>query len=65
MKILFISYKFYPDIGGIEVNSEIFATQFSNFGATIKVVTWTTLIGINNFKTMCYFFLKSIQLILK
>lgn len=41
MKILFFSHKFYPDIGGIEVNSEILANQFSNLGAQVKLVTWT------------------------
>lgn len=32
MKILFLSHKFYPDIGGIEVNSEILATAFHKAG---------------------------------
>lgn len=45
MKILFFSHNFYPDIGGIEVNSEIFATEFVALGADIKLVTWTQEIG--------------------
>lgn len=49
MKILFISHKFYPDIGGIEVNSEILATQFVKFGAEVKLVTWTIEQGIKSF----------------
>lgn len=39
MKILFLSYKFHPDIGGIEVNSEILANFFSKEGAEIHLVT--------------------------
>ena len=41
LKILFLSHKFYPDIGGIEVNSEILANYFSGFGAEVHLVTWT------------------------
>lgn len=29
MKILFLTHRFYPDIGGIEVNSDILATEFA------------------------------------
>lgn len=42
MKILFISHNFFPAIGGIEVNSEILATAFSEAGHTVRLVTWTT-----------------------
>ena len=45
MKILFISHAFYPEIGGIEVNSEIIANQFTALGAQVKVVTWTADLG--------------------
>ena len=45
MKILFISYKFYPDIGGIEINSEILANQFRIIGAEIKLVTLSNYSG--------------------
>ena len=41
MKILFLSHNFYPDIGGIEVNSEILAGYFTKFGAEVKVLTWS------------------------
>lgn len=49
MKILFLSHKFYPDIGGIEVNSEILANYFSNFGAEVHLVTWTADQNKNTF----------------
>jgi glycosyltransferase involved in cell wall biosynthesis len=39
MKILVLSYKFFPDIGGIEVNSELLADYFHKFGAEVCVVT--------------------------
>ncbi|MEO6637579.1 MAG: glycosyltransferase family 1 protein, partial [Ginsengibacter sp.] len=41
MKILFITHKFYPHIGGIEVNSEILANSFHEAGHEIKLVTWS------------------------
>lgn len=41
LKILFLSHKFYPDIGGIEVNSEILATAFHNAGHTVRLLTWS------------------------
>lgn len=40
MKILFLSHKFYPFVGGIEVNSEILAGYFQQFGAQIKLICW-------------------------
>ena len=46
--ILFISHKFYPDVGGIEVNSEILATYFTEFGANVRLVTWS--LGIDEKK---------------
>lgn len=42
LKILFLSHKFYPDVGGIEVNSEILAGQFCLAGHTVKLVTWSS-----------------------
>lgn len=42
MKILFTSHRFYPFIGGIEVNSEILARYFSSKGHEVHVVTNTT-----------------------
>lgn len=41
LKILFFSHKFYPDIGGIESNSEILATYFLRAGHEICLVTWS------------------------
>lgn len=41
MKILFLSHKFYPDVGGIEVNSEILTTYFIKFGAEVRLLTWS------------------------
>ena len=41
MKILFLTHRFYPYIGGIEVNSEILATAFQNQGNEVILVTWT------------------------
>lgn len=42
MKILFISNRFNPDIGGIETVSEILATYFSFKNYEVHVLTWTT-----------------------
>lgn len=42
-KILLLSYKFNPDIGGIETVSEILAVAFYNSGYMIKVVTRSKL----------------------
>lgn len=38
-KILFISYAFYPQMGGIEVNAEILSSNFHRFGYQIRLVT--------------------------
>jgi glycosyltransferase involved in cell wall biosynthesis len=45
MKILFITHKYYPDIGGIEINSEVLAIGFHNAGHEVRMVTWTENIG--------------------
>lgn len=39
LNILFLTYVFYPQIGGIEVNSEILATEFHKKGHNIVLVT--------------------------
>lgn len=39
--ILFLSHKFYPDIGGIEVNSEILAYAFHQAGYKVHLITWS------------------------
>jgi glycosyltransferase involved in cell wall biosynthesis len=41
LKILLLSHKFHPDVGGIEVNSEIYARAFSAAGHEVRVLTWT------------------------
>jgi glycosyltransferase involved in cell wall biosynthesis len=41
MRILFTSHRFYPYLGGIEVNSEILARYFSSKGHEVHVVTNT------------------------
>ena len=42
MKILFITHSFYPNIGGIEIHSEILATSFYNAGHSVSLLTWST-----------------------
>lgn len=49
MKILFITHKFYPDVGGIEINSEILANSFYQSGHEIQVITWTKATGVKKF----------------
>jgi glycosyltransferase involved in cell wall biosynthesis len=39
MKILFTSHRFHPDMGGIEVNSEILAGFFLSQGHEVRLVT--------------------------
>jgi len=41
LKILLLSNNFYPDIGGIEINSEILATEFVKAGHQVRIITWT------------------------
>ncbi|HEX8504895.1 MAG TPA: glycosyltransferase family 4 protein [Hymenobacter sp.] len=41
LKILLLSHRFHPDIGGIEVNSEIYAHAFTAAGHEVRVVTWS------------------------
>jgi len=49
LKILFITHKFYPFVGGIEVNSEILANAFYNAGEQVHLITWTKESGEKNF----------------
>ncbi len=46
---MFFSHKFYPDIGGIEVNSELLAGQFSKAGHHVRMATWTEQPGEKSF----------------
>lgn len=41
MKLLFLSHKFSPDLGGIEVNSEILAREFVAAGHEVRLMTWS------------------------
>jgi glycosyltransferase involved in cell wall biosynthesis len=41
LKILFLTHKFFPDIGGIEANSEILAGEFANAGHRVRLMTWS------------------------
>jgi len=41
LKILILSHRFYPEVGGIETNSEILAAAFHNYGAEVHLITWT------------------------
>lgn len=41
MKILFLSHYFYPQVGGIESNSELLAAAFTAAGHDIHLLTWS------------------------
>jgi glycosyltransferase involved in cell wall biosynthesis len=45
LKILFLTHKFYPDLGGTEANAEFLAKAFHNEGAEVHLVTWTLQSG--------------------
>lgn len=45
MKILFITHKFYPNLGGTEANAEFLAQAFHDRGADVHVITWTKMTG--------------------
>lgn len=49
MKILLITHFFYPNIGGIEINSELLASEFDKAGEEIRVITWTKEKGDKTF----------------
>jgi glycosyltransferase involved in cell wall biosynthesis len=49
MKILVLSHQFYPDIGGIEVNSEVLSMAFHDFGHQVRLLTWTKEQGSRTF----------------
>ena len=42
MKILILSHKFFPDIGGIETISEILANAFYKAGHEVRLLTWSS-----------------------
>ena len=41
LNILLLSNNFYPFVGGIEVNSEILANAFLEYGHKVRVLTWS------------------------
>lgn len=41
LRILFLSHRFYPDIGGIETIAEILAQSFVSEGNEVKIATWS------------------------
>lgn len=49
MKVVFLSHKFYPYIGGIETISEFLANAFVEKGAQVKMITWTQEESDKNF----------------
>ena len=49
LKILILTHRFYPEVGGIETNSQILATAFTELGADVHVLTWTKHNDKNNF----------------
>ena len=42
LKILLLTHKFYPSIGGIETITQLLAQAFSEVGHEVHVVTWST-----------------------
>ena len=49
LKILFLTHKFYPELGGIEVNSEILVNAFHAAGHEVRLLTWTRQEGNKTF----------------
>lgn len=44
-----LSHWFYPEVGGIETNSEILAAAFCNYNSEVHLVTWTKQEGSRSF----------------
>lgn len=49
LKILILTHRFNPDVGGIETNSEILATAFKKYDAEVHLLTWTKHSSKENF----------------
>lgn len=49
LKVLLITHKFYPDLGGTEANAEFLAKAFHNYGAQVHLLTWTQQSGTKVF----------------
>ncbi|MDQ8190599.1 glycosyltransferase family 4 protein [Roseibacillus persicicus] len=50
MKILFISYAFYPSVGGIESSAILFLSEFRELGCEIRLITNSELGGDEELK---------------
>jgi glycosyltransferase involved in cell wall biosynthesis len=48
-KVLILTHKFYPDLGGTEANAEFLAKAFHNYGAEVHLLTWTQQSGTKVF----------------
>jgi glycosyltransferase involved in cell wall biosynthesis len=49
LKVLLLTHKFYPDLGGTEANAEFLAKAFHNYGAEVHLLTWTQQSGTKVF----------------
>jgi glycosyltransferase involved in cell wall biosynthesis len=49
LKILFITHRFYPNVGGTEANAEFLAQAFHDRGACVHLLTWTAENGEKEF----------------
>jgi glycosyltransferase involved in cell wall biosynthesis len=49
LKVLLLTHKFYPDLGGTEANAEFLAKAFHNYGAEVHLLTWTQQSGTKMF----------------
>jgi len=49
VKLLLLTHKFYPNIGGTESNAEFISNVFHDYGFNVHVVTWTSEFGSKNF----------------
>ena len=49
VKILLITHRYYPDIGGIESVSHMLSDSFHRAGYDVRVITWTAETGTKTF----------------
>lgn len=49
LKVLLLTHKFYPDLGGTEANAEFLAKAFHNYGIAVHLLTWTQKSGTKVF----------------
>lgn len=50
MRVLVLTHSFFPDIGGIEIISEILAKAFTAIGHEVRLVTWSNSDSKTNFR---------------